>query len=414
MHKFFGFTSFKIGVCTLKNCRNYIESFFNETLNAPFFKYVKSKVAINKMRIFPDKKEREYSFTFVCFGYALLTLLSWKLLCSLFGFFVREKLGSRKNSNFSRDSWNDDAVEEKDEDNDLLEKKKNNKNKNKNLFTAAAAGKDIKEKYYAFSEDEDPENSDEKEEEEYDDSISFKTFKINYLDYEKKRLVNCEERLLKKYLSEPTPTKNTNFTKSCKAKLKKIHRVFIKFMYYSYQFFAFNKDFTNIGEAKNCFFDDEKIEFLSYYKSIILFMLTFNHIFYTAIILPHRDYFNLKYFTSILFAIFKVSNFSLDCFIVLEAAFTFYKLMCYLKKNEKQSIKSFLYFWVFSIPKIFVFLIIYFFFLIQFKNFGCLFNSNSLFNSILIEKFRRKKCFSKNEFLIFNIFNFCLDLSYLL
>jgi len=177
---------------------------------------------------------------------------------------------------------------------------------------------------------------------------------------------------------------------------------------YFYEFFSYNKNFIHLTDVKNQYYDDKNIESLNFIKALLLFTCTFNHVFYTSIIFPHRDFFDIKYFYNFMFGFFKISNYALDCYISLEALTMSFKLMNYVKKNGSD-FKIFMKFYLFSVPKLFLFFLIYFSFQSQFLNYGIIFGNNFTFNKILIEKFRKKECFRENVFLIFNYPYLCYN-----
>ena len=85
----------------------------------------------------------------------------------------------------------------------------------------------------------------------------------------------------------------------------------------------------------------------------------------------------------------------------MEAAEFTFKLMNYIKLNGN-SFKIFLKFYLKSLPKVFLFLVIFFTFELQIENYG-IFNENkySFYNN-LINNLKEKECFSENPLIIFN------------
>ena len=108
---------------------------------------------------------------------------------------------------------------------------------------------------------------------------------------------------------------------------------------------------------KGIYYNDKNMEIFAFLKSLLLFFITFSQIFYTSINLPHRDYFCASIFKSFFFGFFKLSINALDCYVAIEALTFSYKLMNYIKVNGN-GIKTFIKFYLFSLPKIFSFLVI--------------------------------------------------------
>ncbi len=385
MNKFLGMDVFQVGLCFAKNCSNYIYNFFNRTKNEKFFNYT-SNFGVSNIQLLSHSKNNSFKIEFINFSYFLLAYLSFKLICTFFGLFVDDKSEDRRISDSSQ-SFNSEFGEEHNKKKDL--KYKLNKQKSKGE----------KEKKYVSNENQKNIYKENYSDESDEDEISFKAFKENILDYEKK-LLDSEKKNKETFgLNE---IKKIDCIKTFSIYLKKL-------MYYLYNIFSYIKDFNDLIDIKNEYYRDEKIEFLSYYKSIILFMYTYNYVFYISINLPHRNYFNIQYFISLYFGIFKMSIFVLDCYIVIEAVVATYKLMNFLKKNKNENFITFLKFYIYLLPKISVFFIIYFFYLINFEEIGKLLDTNTLFKKILNEMYNTKECYCKDKFEIFNIYDFCFD-----
>ena len=71
-----------------------------------------------------------------------------------------------------------------------------------------------------------------------------------------------------------------------------------KILVFFYDFFSWERNFKYFIYNKKDYFNEDKIEIINYYKTQVIFLLTFNSVFYTGIIFPHRDYFNVTYFNS--------------------------------------------------------------------------------------------------------------------
>jgi len=174
------------------------------------------------------------------------------------------------------------------------------------------------------------------------------------------------------------------------------------------EFFSLQKNYEYIINAKSKFYDESELEGVNLVKLIIIFFFTFNHVFYTSIKLPQRDSFNKSLFDSYLFGIYKLTTYSLDCYVIMEALTTAFKLMKYVKLKGS-SLKTFLKFYSFCIPKLFLFFVIYFKFHIDFEDLKMFLESNAIFEKFLIDKYKSKECFKSDPYIIFDYFHFCYE-----
>lgn len=136
-----------------------------------------------------------------------------------------------------------------------------------------------------------------------------------------------------------------------------------------------------LSSIKNNYYNDEGLEIFSFFKFITMLLLTYNHCMYISIMLPGADYFNQNFYTSFFFFLMKFPAFSSASWIILEAAITSYKLLSFIKKelnssnNNGISFKMFAIFFMRSIPKMFLTVLVYFFLHIYLKYIQLLMNS---------------------------------------
>jgi hypothetical protein len=127
-----------------------------------------------------------------------------------------------------------------------------------------------------------------------------------------------------------------------------------------YKFLSFRSNLKYLIAIKNKYYDDSEIEYISFFRFLLLFWFIFNHNIYALIKIPHKDFTNYNFFTSIWFTIIKYSAFSSECWIMLDGVIVSYKLMSYLKKYGKEkdsfSVGTFLRFYLISATKISLFL----------------------------------------------------------
>ncbi len=347
MYKFLGFDSYTLGVCFINNCTNLVNNIFNETSNPQFYKFLSNKGIKNITVI--DEYNYEYPKYFKYKIWFMICYLMFKMICTFFCLCIRIKRNKSHLNNSNRIIT------------DI--------NNNKSLLIG--------------------------EENEYNqDNLNDKSISTDrYIDLE--YLDDSHEITLEKEKKNEKLAFNSfllNNVQMC--------------IFFLYEFFSFNKNFKHLTDRKNIFFNNKNLESINYVKCILLFICTFNQVFFTSIIFPHRDFFNVKSFYNIIFGIFKISNFALDCFIALQATTMSFKLMSYVKKKGCE-IKTFLKFYFFALPKIIIFLFIYFILQIQFEDYGTIFFKYLTLKKVLIDKFRMKECYEKNSFLIFNFPDFC-------
>jgi len=343
MNKILNLTKWSLGFCFLSNCTDFVLQFGNKTVNEPFFNYLEG-IGINKFEISLPKLTFEYSQFFLYFTYFFISYITLKLICSFFYIFLKSNRKGIISSKTDYDNY------ESDEE-DSFSKDDTESSNSEYTINGFQEGKNILEKVVV------------------NDS-------------------NISSGLINK--------KNKNgFSEYMQ-----------KFLKYSYEFFSFQSNFEHFGTPKNQYYDDSCFESINFLKILFLFLHTFNHVFYVSIKLPHRDFFSKSLFNSYMFGFFKLSTYSMECLLILEAFTMTYKLMIYVKINGPY-LKTFLKFYGSCIPKIISFLIIYFIFHVNFQNFGNLITPSALFDLFLIERFKTKECYSNNAFFIFDLFKFC-------
>jgi len=228
---------------------------------------------------------------------------------------------------------------------------------------------------------------------------------LNFLISMKKNKINEEEiNLLANFdnnyednIINNEEYSNVNESNKCCRHIKN----FIKELY---NIFSFRLNFTRLIDIEYIFYNEKNMENFSYWKCLILLLLCFNYVISIAIKMPHRDYFNSKNFTNISFIFYKLTIYAIDCYIALEASIFIYRLMNYVKKNGN-SFKVFLKFYLFSLPKIFLFFLIFFTFQLQIENYGKNVDDKYSFYQNFIYKLKKKECYCGNPFIIFDYFN---------
>ena len=185
-----------------------------------------------------------------------------------------------------------------------------------------------------------------------------------------------------------------------------------------YRFFDLFNDVFLLTTNKNKYFNDNGLEVIIFMRSIVIFFLIFSGTFYALVSLPSKDIFNKSFFNSYLICIYKLSINSLTSWIVLEGAYTTYKLMNFIKtqlnlkkinkKKRAHEIELFIIFGKFIllfIPKIILFFIIYYFFYYNIEDFESLISSSITYKYIIKNIFKRDINCGSNFFDIFK-YNF--------
>lgn len=195
-------------------------------------------------------------------------------------------------------------------------------------------------------------------------------------------------------LGENNNNKCLNFIKNVKNFIKELYNIF-----------CFRLNFLRLIDIEYIFYNEKNMENFSYWKSLILLTLTINLVISSAIIMPHRDYFNSKNFSNFSFIFYKLTIYAVDCYIALEACVFTFRIMNYIKKKGS-SFNVFIKFYLLSLPKIFLFFFIFFTFQLQIENYGKFVDDKYSFYNNFIFKLKEKECFSDNNFVIFDYFNF--------
>ena len=183
-----------------------------------------------------------------------------------------------------------------------------------------------------------------------------------------------------------------------------------------FKFFDFFNDFKLLITKKNRYFDERGLEIITLMRAIVIFFMIFVGTFNTVVSLPSRDITTKTFFNSLFLSYYKLSINSLTCWIVLEGAYTTYKLMCFIKaqilesyintkKRPKIEIKLLIIYAKFLlhfIPKIFLFFIIYYIFYYNVEDFNVFLDSVKTFTYIMNNIFKKNITCDGNPLRIFN------------
>ena len=176
--------------------------------------------------------------------------------------------------------------------------------------------------------------------------------------------MNINRKIIKENISEKNISENTMNIDIFREEIisKELENILEKekkkgFLFY----FNLWRNF-NIYKSKNKsqWFNDEKLEIVNLFKTILLFFSVLNYHIYSILKNPTRDFFNESFYKSFLFILIKFSQFSeeifisLDSFILSYKFFSFYKNYCIEKKENFSIIYQFI---IMSIPKIILYYI---------------------------------------------------------
>jgi hypothetical protein len=108
------------------------------------------------------------------------------------------------------------------------------------------------------------------------------------------------------------------------------------------RFFDLFNDIHFFISRRNRYFNDIGLENLNFMKAIILYLIIFTNTFNSLMVLPSKDILNINFLESKCIIFYLLFNASLNYWIFLEAAYTSYKLLAFIKaqmyiyyKNKK-------------------------------------------------------------------------------
>jgi hypothetical protein len=98
-----------------------------------------------------------------------------------------------------------------------------------------------------------------------------------------------------------------------------------------FKFFDFFSDFSILTTKRNRYYNDNGLEVINFLRTIVLYFYIFSNSFTTLIDFPSKDKLNKAFFSSNLLFFYRFSTHSITCWIFLEASYTAYKLMKFIK-----------------------------------------------------------------------------------
>ena len=336
----------------------------------------------------------------------------------------------------------DDINEEEDEDekkNIKYDSKNMNQNLNElnnieNLDENKNKNKKNNKTEEENEEEEDEENEEEEDDEDNDDSkISndslfkkeIEQSKIKYIERNLNKLVNnnvnegdleydLEDKYSKKINlleNENKKNKTSNFVSS----MNNFNDIYLNLI-----------KLNSLTEYKNQIYSNKGLEMITGLRTFFLILITLNTSFNTFQQSPAIKQINYTFLQHFLIGSIKFSSFGIYFWIYLDGFVYTFKLMYYVKKNR--DFKYFVKFLINLIPKIFVYIIIFYGVYFFQKDINKLTVSNLLFEQYTENEYDYK-CLKnplylllpfisnvdyKNEKMIYNYFNNCYQFSYII
>ena len=143
---------------------------------------------------------------------------------------------------------------------------------------------------------------------------------------------------------------------------------------------------------RNRYFNDNGLELLNFMKAIILYLIIFTNTFNSLMVLPSKDILNISFLQSNSIIFYLLFNASLNYWVFLEAAYTSYKLLIFIKtqmylyyKNKNFYFNLLVIYGKFIllfIPKMATFILCYYFFYFDVEKFKALFQAKTTFKYI--------------------------------
>ena len=192
------------------------------------------------------------------------------------------------------------------------------------------------------------------------------------------------------------------------------------------RFFDCFNDVMLFSKKTNRYFNDKGLETIVLLRAIVLYFIIFYNTFTSLFQLPSKDILNKSFFTSKMIFVYRLSTHSLSCWIFLEAAYTGFKLMKFIKnqmaeyENKKSKYSNYirllfinLKFLCLFIPKIIMFLFCYYFFYQNILKFRDYFAAKTTFTYVHDKVITNQIQCNTNSSLIFHplLFTFMRDTS---
>ncbi len=451
---------YNLGICIWKECINFI----NKTLinnvdkdlkyNLDKIYHIKDIKAIwNYEELKKQKKEKSFGIKII--GLILMIYGIIFILLKIIVYINKRK--KKKNSleayqkrlerkkrvdylkmeetNVIKEEENEDDIIDEDEEEDHKVKRISTKSRS-NSVKPIEKFDEIKNKSDEEEMEENEENEEGEEEEDENDNDDSKISndslfkkeieqtKIRYIENNLNIMegggnlgdYDLEEKLAKKIHLLKDGESNKNKKNSCMNKINNFNNSFLTLI-----------RIKTLTEFKNNIYSNKGLEMITGIRTFVLIIITLNINFTLFEESPAIMQMNDQFINNILFCWVKFSSFGIYLWIYLDGFVYTFKLMHYVK--EDKSFKTFFKFMINLIPKILLFLIIFYGVYFFQKDIGKLTVSNSMLYEQYIENDYNYKCFNNVLYLFFpfissnnsdntinsnNNYNNCYQFTYLL
>ena len=195
---------------------------------------------------------------------------------------------------------------------------------------------------------------------------------------------------------------NGNKTKDQIAKIKQTEKI-SKLKQKVIRFFNINTNVQYLFSNKNIYYCQTNLNFIALLKTLLVFMLIYNHNFYSLIKIPVKDFNNSSFYKRIWLFLTKYSTFCINVFGALEGFEFAFKYMNYVKKEieaqKELTIVKVLQFYLYSLPKVLSYLFIFFLFNYSIDAMYSLFSLSPMFQYFLSE-INNRKCLNDLTYLL--------------
>ena len=171
------------------------------------------------------------------------------------------------------------------------------------------------------------------------------------------------------------------------------------------KYFDLFNNINILGSKRNRYYNDNDIDCLCLLKSIVLFYVILSETIRMLIILPNPSFFDYKFYISFGLAFYKRTINGLYFWILLDSLTFSFKLMNFIKRNnknkEKQTkraqfnyvVKQIFKFLCFYIPKIILFISIFFIFYYYTEKYTCVLQSKMTYKFFFNKIIKEKECY---------------------
>ena len=423
-----------LGICLWEECNNYLSQNLINNIDEVFKNNIKKIYNIKDLKInwnhrkIKDEKNR----TSVCMKLFISLLIIYMIAFIVLKILVkyssikkkvfegkmrkREKKDYLKmeESNIIKEEENEDdknEEEEEEEKEELEEKDKIDKKKSKKKRTNSRSKS--KSNDDENKNDEEDENEDEEEEydEDNDDESKISNDSLFKKDIEQSKIRYIENNLNKMAknktaqidFDDPNDVSNSkkNALINSVKKRKKLSNFIITMYNFNQSFLKLIRVKTLTG-IKNKIYSNKGLEMITGLRTFCLVLITLNICFRLFVESPAMRQLNFTFIQSFLFGSIKFSSFGMYYWVYLDGLVYTFKLMHFVK-NDK-SFGNFVKFMYNLLPKIFIFLFIFYGVYFLQRDVGRMEVSSMVFEQY-VENEYNYKCLSNPLYLLFPFFN---------